>query len=199
MGGSVSPVSRRTAHQGFNVPVMRIAVSLQQVCLFVGVWCVQYYVFWTKWQNIFLHSRRAYQSRVCNTVRVEKYNFGYVFYCYIVMYWYIIVSNSLSLSLFGFSLPPLVSAAGQSTTIKGCATQSVCSGAFSQELDSVAVELTCCEGDLCNSAWSATHSVLFLLWPLGSVLLFHWAGFISGWLLCLEMGCYFQHKLVNGC
>ncbi|XP_031432716.1 phospholipase A2 inhibitor and Ly6/PLAUR domain-containing protein-like [Clupea harengus] len=63
--------------------------------------------------------------------------------------------------------------AGLNATVKGCATQSVCSGAFSQALDSVAAGLRCCEGDLCNSAWSATHSVLFLLWPLGSVLLFH--------------------------
>ena len=162
MGGSVSPVKRPAAHQGFNVPVMRIAVSLQQVCLFVGVWCVQYYVFWTKWQNIFLHSRRAYQSRVCNTVRVEKYNFSYVIYCFIVMYWYIIVSNSLPPSCF--SLPPLVSAAGQSSTVKGCATQSMCSGGASQSLGSVSAEVTCCEGNLCNteeglcnSAWSATQ------------------------------------------
>ncbi|XP_042565092.1 uncharacterized protein LOC116222354 [Clupea harengus] len=67
----------------------------------------------------------------------------------------------------------VISVAGPNATIKGCATQSVCSGAFSDELDLLAVELTCCEGDLCNSACSATHSVLFLLWPLGSVLLFH--------------------------
>ncbi|XP_031431911.1 lymphocyte antigen 6A-2/6E-1-like [Clupea harengus] len=59
------------------------------------------------------------------------------------------------------------------TTLKGCATQSACSGALLENLYLVGAKLTCCEGDLCNSAWSATHSVLFLLWPLGSVLLFH--------------------------
>ncbi|XP_031432012.1 phospholipase A2 inhibitor and Ly6/PLAUR domain-containing protein [Clupea harengus] len=70
-------------------------------------------------------------------------------------------------------LSATVSVAGQSSTVKGCATQSMCSGGASQSLGSVSAEVTCCEGNLCNSAWSATHSVLFLLWPLGSVLLFH--------------------------
>ncbi|XP_062394889.1 phospholipase A2 inhibitor and Ly6/PLAUR domain-containing protein-like [Sardina pilchardus] len=61
--------------------------------------------------------------------------------------------------------------AGLSTTLKGCATSNVCSGDFTSQLESTAVDLSCCEGNLCNSTWSAGHSVLLLFWTLLSVLL----------------------------
>ncbi|KAL2084319.1 hypothetical protein ACEWY4_019837 [Coilia grayii] len=65
-----------------------------------------------------------------------------------------------------------VEAAGQSVNVKGCVTRNVCSGAVASQL---AVDLRCCEGNLCNGAWSVGPgaSVLFLLWPLVSVLLLH--------------------------
>ncbi|XP_062393718.1 urokinase plasminogen activator surface receptor-like isoform X2 [Sardina pilchardus] len=64
-----------------------------------------------------------------------------------------------------------VDVAGQTLTSKGCVTSNVCSGFFAAQLESTAVDLYCCEGNLCNSAWRAGHSVLLLFWTLLSVLL----------------------------
>ncbi|KAG5271041.1 hypothetical protein AALO_G00175200 [Alosa alosa] len=65
-----------------------------------------------------------------------------------------------------------VDIAGQSTTVKGCATRAVCSGVFASQL-AMPGDVSCCEGNLCNSAWSAGHSVLLLFWPLVSALLLY--------------------------
>ncbi|KAG5271040.1 hypothetical protein AALO_G00175190 [Alosa alosa] len=62
---------------------------------------------------------------------------------------------------------------GQTVTMKGCASSSICAGDLSADLGSVAVGLNCCEGNLCNSAKSVGQSVLLLLGSLVSVLLFH--------------------------
>ncbi|KAL2084318.1 hypothetical protein ACEWY4_019836 [Coilia grayii] len=62
---------------------------------------------------------------------------------------------------------------GQKITMKGCASRNVCVGDFSAQLGSLAVGLSCCEGNLCNSAKSVGESLLLLLGSLLSVLLFH--------------------------
>lgn len=103
------------------------------------------------------------------------------------MYWtlkkYFVMYITHPLSFFNFSFPLLVDVAGQSRTVKGCTSSDICNGTFSTQLESVAVGVTCCQGNLCNSAWSTTgRSALLLLWPLVSILLFHWSVVSSEWL-----------------
>ncbi|XP_041960763.1 phospholipase A2 inhibitor and Ly6/PLAUR domain-containing protein-like [Alosa sapidissima] len=62
---------------------------------------------------------------------------------------------------------------GQTIELAGCASSSLCVGDFSEQVGAVAVALTCCEGDLCNSGQSVGQSVLLLLGSLVSVLVFH--------------------------
>ncbi|XP_061096501.1 phospholipase A2 inhibitor gamma subunit B-like [Conger conger] len=58
-------------------------------------------------------------------------------------------------------------------TVKGCASQSVCSGALNPQLGAI-VDLHCCEGNLCNNALRIGQSILFLLLvPLASFFLFN--------------------------
>ncbi|XP_051533138.1 urokinase plasminogen activator surface receptor-like [Myxocyprinus asiaticus] len=59
---------------------------------------------------------------------------------------------------------------GMSTTLKGCASKSVCDAATS--IPNL-VDVTCCQGNLCNSAKSFTQSLMLLLLPLFSYTLFH--------------------------
>ncbi|KAG5856155.1 hypothetical protein ANANG_G00005030 [Anguilla anguilla] len=67
-----------------------------------------------------------------------------------------------------------VSTDGQAITMKGCASQTACSGSFSAQIGSTAVDLNCCEGNMCNNALRIGQSVLFLLLvPLASVILFN--------------------------
>ncbi|KAG5856154.1 hypothetical protein ANANG_G00005010, partial [Anguilla anguilla] len=67
-----------------------------------------------------------------------------------------------------------VSTGGQAVTIKGCASKTICSGSMNSQVKSIAVDLNCCEGNLCNNALRIGQSVLFLLLvPLASVILFN--------------------------
>ncbi|XP_051533139.1 urokinase plasminogen activator surface receptor-like [Myxocyprinus asiaticus] len=59
---------------------------------------------------------------------------------------------------------------GVSTTVKGCVPKSVCDAATS--IPNL-VDVTCCQGNLCNSAKSFTQSLMLLLLPLFSYTLFH--------------------------
>ncbi|KAJ8282985.1 hypothetical protein COCON_G00055040 [Conger conger] len=57
--------------------------------------------------------------------------------------------------------------------IKGCASQSICSGVLNAELGAT-VDLNCCEGNMCNNALRIGQSILFLLLlPLASFFLFN--------------------------
>ncbi|XP_035259875.1 lymphocyte antigen 6A-2/6E-1-like [Anguilla anguilla] len=63
---------------------------------------------------------------------------------------------------------------GQTVTMKGCASQTVCSGSLNAQIESIGVDVNCCEGNLCNNALRIGQSVLFLLLvPLASVILFN--------------------------
>ncbi|KAJ8332768.1 hypothetical protein SKAU_G00416640 [Synaphobranchus kaupii] len=63
---------------------------------------------------------------------------------------------------------------GQSSTVKGCASQSVCSGNVNSRLREVVIDHSCCEGDMCNNALRIGQSILFLLLvPLASFILFN--------------------------
>ncbi|XP_051959773.1 urokinase plasminogen activator surface receptor-like isoform X2 [Xyrauchen texanus] len=59
---------------------------------------------------------------------------------------------------------------GVSTIVKGCVSKSVCDAATSVPN---LVDVTCCQGNLCNSAKSFTQSFMLLLLPLFSYTLFH--------------------------
>ncbi|KAJ8332772.1 hypothetical protein SKAU_G00416680 [Synaphobranchus kaupii] len=60
-------------------------------------------------------------------------------------------------------------------TAKGCASKTFCSGSLnSQILPFDMVDLSCCEGDMCNNALRIGQSILFLLLvPLASFILFN--------------------------
>ncbi|KAJ8332778.1 hypothetical protein SKAU_G00416740 [Synaphobranchus kaupii] len=63
---------------------------------------------------------------------------------------------------------------GQKVTRKGCVSKSMCSGSLNSHLGAVAVDLSCCEGDMCNNALRIGQSILFLLLvPLASFILFN--------------------------
>ncbi|XP_035242828.1 xenoxin-3-like [Anguilla anguilla] len=59
-------------------------------------------------------------------------------------------------------------------TMKGCASETECSGAMNSGTAIIGREMSCCEGNLCNNALRIGQSVLFLLLvPLASVILFN--------------------------
>ncbi|XP_055035356.2 phospholipase A2 inhibitor and Ly6/PLAUR domain-containing protein-like isoform X2 [Misgurnus anguillicaudatus] len=57
------------------------------------------------------------------------------------------------------------------STLKGCASKSVCDEA--SQVTQGFMGLSCCQGDLCNSAKSITQNLLFLSWPLFFYILIH--------------------------
>ncbi|KAJ8332761.1 hypothetical protein SKAU_G00416570 [Synaphobranchus kaupii] len=63
---------------------------------------------------------------------------------------------------------------GQKVTFKGCVSKTICSGSLNSQLGPIAVDLSCCEGDMCNNALRIGQSILFLLLvPLASFILFN--------------------------
>ncbi|KAJ8332779.1 hypothetical protein SKAU_G00416750 [Synaphobranchus kaupii] len=63
---------------------------------------------------------------------------------------------------------------GQKVTKKGCVSKTICSGSWNSQLGAVAVDLSCCEGNMCNNALRIGQSILFLLLvPLASFILFN--------------------------
>ncbi|XP_044063653.1 urokinase plasminogen activator surface receptor-like [Siniperca chuatsi] len=66
-----------------------------------------------------------------------------------------------------------VNIGGEKTTVKGCASESICSNKVNAQIKGViAGEMTCCQGDLCNSASSTSTGLLLLVAPLGSLVMF---------------------------
>ncbi|XP_071783202.2 urokinase plasminogen activator surface receptor-like [Centroberyx gerrardi] len=62
---------------------------------------------------------------------------------------------------------------GKKTTLKGCASQTMCSGITpAQAAGAIGKEISCCEGDMCNSASSTGVSLLLLVAPMVSFALF---------------------------
>ncbi|KAJ8378948.1 hypothetical protein AAFF_G00233130 [Aldrovandia affinis] len=66
-----------------------------------------------------------------------------------------------------------VSTGGHTMIVKGCASQSICAGSLNAQVGDIAVNLSCCQGDLCNNALRVGQNVLLLLVPLASIVLFH--------------------------
>ncbi|XP_039464374.1 urokinase plasminogen activator surface receptor-like [Oreochromis aureus] len=66
-----------------------------------------------------------------------------------------------------------VTAGGQKVTLKGCASKVICSGTQSAQIPGITgAEISCCQGDLCNSAISTTAGLLLFVTPLISLVLF---------------------------
>ncbi|KAL3980923.1 alpha-2-macroglobulin-like protein [Sarotherodon galilaeus] len=66
-----------------------------------------------------------------------------------------------------------VTAGGQKATVKGCASKVICSSTQTAQIPGITgAEISCCQGDLCNSASSTTVSLLLFVTPLISLVLF---------------------------
>uniref|UniRef100_A0A669FAA7 Urokinase plasminogen activator surface receptor-like n=1 Tax=Oreochromis niloticus TaxID=8128 RepID=A0A669FAA7_ORENI len=62
---------------------------------------------------------------------------------------------------------------GQTTKLKGCASKMICSGIQTAQISGfIGEEISCCRGDLCNSASSTTAHHLLFVAPLISLILF---------------------------
>ncbi|KAJ8388856.1 hypothetical protein AAFF_G00126120 [Aldrovandia affinis] len=59
------------------------------------------------------------------------------------------------------------------STLKGCASQSLCSVAMILNTPALGLDIVCCEGNLCNNALHVRQSVLLLLGSLASIVLFN--------------------------
>ncbi|XP_056587588.1 urokinase plasminogen activator surface receptor-like [Triplophysa dalaica] len=65
-----------------------------------------------------------------------------------------------------------VNSESMSMTVKGCASKSMCD--VPSQISQVYSDISCCEGNLCNSAKSITQNLLILLsWPFISYIMFH--------------------------
>ncbi|XP_070822416.1 phospholipase A2 inhibitor and Ly6/PLAUR domain-containing protein-like [Chaetodon trifascialis] len=66
-----------------------------------------------------------------------------------------------------------VTAGGAKTVVKGCASKQVCAGIQNPNLKSlIQGEISCCQGDFCNSASSTSAGLLLLVAPLISLVMF---------------------------
>ncbi|XP_029959441.1 urokinase plasminogen activator surface receptor-like [Salarias fasciatus] len=62
---------------------------------------------------------------------------------------------------------------GKEITVKGCASQDMCSDInFPGLADAIGRDMKCCQGDFCNSASSTSAALLLLVVPLISLVLF---------------------------
>ncbi|KAF3691777.1 Urokinase plasminogen activator surface receptor [Channa argus] len=69
-----------------------------------------------------------------------------------------------------YCISATVAAVGQEMTVKGCVSKSVCSNEVSAWLKgSMQAQMSCCQGDFCNSASSIRAGLLLLLAPLISL------------------------------
>uniref|UniRef100_A0A3Q0RPV6 UPAR/Ly6 domain-containing protein n=1 Tax=Amphilophus citrinellus TaxID=61819 RepID=A0A3Q0RPV6_AMPCI len=60
---------------------------------------------------------------------------------------------------------------GEKATVKGCASELICSSVQSAQMTGViAGKISCCQGDLCNRASSTTASILLFVAPLISLI-----------------------------
>ncbi|CAI5660129.1 urokinase plasminogen activator surface receptor-like [Oreochromis niloticus] len=65
-----------------------------------------------------------------------------------------------------------VTEGGQNVTRKGCASKLVCSSTQSAKITVTGPEISCCQGNFCNSASSTTVSLLLFVTPVISLVLF---------------------------
>ncbi|KAL7393434.1 hypothetical protein ABVT39_010906 [Epinephelus coioides] len=66
-----------------------------------------------------------------------------------------------------------VSAGNDKVTVKGCASKLVCSNTASAQMaGAIGGQVSCCQGNFCNSASSTSAGLLLLLTPLVSLVVF---------------------------
>ncbi|XP_076593783.1 urokinase plasminogen activator surface receptor-like [Chaetodon auriga] len=66
-----------------------------------------------------------------------------------------------------------VTAGGAKAVLKGCASEQICLGIKNPQMKSfIEGEISCCQGDLCNSASSTSAGLLLLVAPLISLAMF---------------------------
>ncbi|XP_056147188.1 urokinase plasminogen activator surface receptor-like [Lampris incognitus] len=65
-----------------------------------------------------------------------------------------------------------VTTGGQAIRVKGCASASICSGSGSGQVAGITTKISCCQGDLCNSARGIGVSLLLLVAPMVCFTLF---------------------------
>ncbi|XP_047454171.1 urokinase plasminogen activator surface receptor-like [Mugil cephalus] len=65
-----------------------------------------------------------------------------------------------------------VSTGGQKVTLKGCSSKVLCTNKeFLQAMGAIGAEMSCCQGDYCNSASSTSAGLMLLVAPLISLVL----------------------------
>ncbi|XP_039662647.1 urokinase plasminogen activator surface receptor-like [Perca fluviatilis] len=64
-----------------------------------------------------------------------------------------------------------VNAGGQTVTMKGCASKTICSKQTTQTAGALGTEISCCRGNFCNSASSTSAGLLLLVAPLVSLVM----------------------------
>ncbi|XP_045898932.1 urokinase plasminogen activator surface receptor-like [Micropterus dolomieu] len=66
-----------------------------------------------------------------------------------------------------------VNTGGVQTTVKGCASKQICSNTANPQISgAIGPEISCCQGDFCNSASSTSAGLLLLVAPLFSLVMF---------------------------
>ncbi|XP_008283249.1 urokinase plasminogen activator surface receptor isoform X1 [Stegastes partitus] len=72
-----------------------------------------------------------------------------------------------------YCITTTVNAEGKLMTVKGCASDMICSSIeVAQAMGAIGKDSSCCQGDFCNSATSTSAGILLLVAPLISVVLF---------------------------
>ncbi|XP_039662645.1 urokinase plasminogen activator surface receptor-like [Perca fluviatilis] len=70
-----------------------------------------------------------------------------------------------------YCISTTVNAGGQTVTMKGCASKTICSTQTTQTAGALGTEISCCQGNFCNSASSASAGLLLLVAPLVSLVM----------------------------
>ena len=66
-----------------------------------------------------------------------------------------------------------VNVGGRKMTVKGCASEMICSASSAAQMTgAIGAELSCCQGDFCNSASSTSAGLMLMAVPLFSLVFF---------------------------
>ncbi|GLD54280.1 urokinase plasminogen activator surface receptor-like isoform X1 [Lates japonicus] len=72
-----------------------------------------------------------------------------------------------------YCISTTVSVGGGKTTVKGCASKMMCVNTQTAQMTAaIGAEMSCCQGDYCNSASSTSAGLLLLVAPLISLVVF---------------------------